>query len=124
MNFSPSSLTFGNQTTSTTSAPQSTTLTNTGSATLNISSITITGTNAAEYAISSKTCGATLTASSTCTVSVTFTPSAAGSRVANISFADDAPGSPQTVPLTGTGVATPTNSISIGPSSLNFGSVC
>ena len=121
--FSPTSLTYVNQTTSTTSPPQSVTLTNTGTATLNISSIAITGPNLAEFAISAKTCGTTLATSGTCTVGVTFTPSADGTRTANISFTDDAPGSPQTVPLTGTGVATPTNSISIGPSSLSFGSV-
>ena len=115
--FSPTSLAFGNQNVSTTSAPLTTTLTNTGSATLNISSITITGTNASDFLISSQTCAATLAASGTCTVSVTFTPAAGGARSANLSFADNAPGSPQTVPLTGTGRTT---TISIVPSSLAF----
>jgi hypothetical protein len=38
-----------------------------------------------------------------CTISVTFTPSATGARSASVSVADTAPGSPQTVPLSGTG---------------------
>jgi titin len=38
-----------------------------------------------------------------CTIGVTFTPSAAGQRVATLSFTDNASGSPQTVSLTGTG---------------------
>lgn len=106
--FSPTSLSFSNQTVLITSSPLSTTLTNTGTATLNISSITLTGTNSGDFAISANTCGATVAASATCSISVTFTPSVAAARSANISVADDAAGSPQTVPLTGTGVsATP-----------------
>jgi hypothetical protein len=116
-NFSPPSLSFGSQAVSTTSAPLTTTLTNSGSATLTISSITITGANAADFAISAKTCGATLAASGTCTVSVTFTPSATGARAASLSFTDNAPGIPQTVPLTGTGTS---SDASAAPSSLTF----
>ena len=61
-----------------TTAPQALSIKNTGDATMNISGITIAGTDAARFAKSSKTCGATLAAGATCTVSVTFTPSAAG----------------------------------------------
>lgn len=115
--FSPTSLDFPPQTVNTTSTPLTTTLTNTGSATLNISSIAITGANASDFAISAKTCGATLAASGTCTVSVNFTPAAGGARAANLSFTDNAPASPQAVPLTGTGNVT---SIAISPASLTF----
>lgn len=117
--FSPTSISFGSQTVNTTSAATSTTLTNTGTATLNITSIAITGVNATDYAISAKTCGTTLAASGTCTVSVTFTPSATGSRTASISFTDNAPNSPQTVPLSGTGTASA--SVSFTPSNISFG---
>ena len=58
-----------------TTAPQALSIQNTGDATMNISGITITGTDAARFAKSSQTCGATLAAGATCTVSVTFTPS-------------------------------------------------
>ncbi len=39
----------------------------------------------------------------TCTISATFTPSAQGSRVAQVTITDDAPGSTQTLALSGTG---------------------
>ena len=92
----PSSVAFGNQLIGTTSPAQDATLTNTGSAPLTISSIGLTGTNAADYA-QTNTCPlgpSTLAASASCTISITFTPGAGGSRTASVSVADDAPGGP------------------------------
>jgi len=83
-------------------------------ATLNISSITISG----DYAISAKTCGTTVAAGASCTVSVTFTPTLIGTRNGTLTFNDDAPTNPQTVALTGAGTA-----IALTPASLNFGTV-
>jgi len=97
-----------------TSAPQTVTLTNVGSATLNISSITASG----DFSISNNTCGATVAAGANCAVSVTFTPTKKGKRTGTLAFNDDAPGSPQTVALSGTG-----QSIVVSPTSLNFGTV-
>ncbi|HKB97381.1 MAG TPA: choice-of-anchor D domain-containing protein [Terriglobales bacterium] len=97
-----------------TSAPKTVTLTNTGSATLNISSITASG----DFAISSKTCGSQVTAGASCTVSITFKPTAKGTRKGNLSFTDDAPGSPQIVALTGVGV-----SIVVNPTALNYATI-
>jgi hypothetical protein len=99
---SPNSLTFATQSVGTTSAPQTVNLTNNANTTLSITSISITGTNAADFA-QSNTCGAAVAAGGSCTISVTFTPSAIGSRAASISIADNANGSPQTVSLTGSG---------------------
>ncbi len=89
----------------TTSAAQMATLMNTGNAPLTISGISITGTNAGSFNQSATTCGATLAANSSCTISVTFAPAAAGSFAAALNVADNATGSPQTVALTGTGDA-------------------
>jgi hypothetical protein len=97
-----------------TSSPQTVTLTNTGTATLNISSITTSG----DYHISNNTCGATVVAGANCAVSVTFTPTKKGKRTGTLSFTDNAPGSPQTVSLTGVG-----QSIMLSPTALNFGTV-
>ena len=47
--------------------------------------------------------GAKVAANSTCTVGITFTPSAAGSESASLALADNAADSPQSVPLTGAG---------------------
>jgi hypothetical protein len=121
INFNPTSVSFGNQTVSTTSAPQTITVTNNGGASLHITSVTPTGTNASDFAKTSDTCtGATVAASATCTVTLTFTPGATGARSASLSFVDDAPNSPQTVALTGTG-ASAAPAISFNPTSLSYG---
>ncbi|MGA3323441.1 MAG: choice-of-anchor D domain-containing protein [Terriglobia bacterium] len=102
--FSSSSLTFPSQTLNTSSAAQSVTVTNTGSANLTLSTVTISGTNASDFVKSADTCsGATVTPTNTCTVGVKFTPSALGSRSATLNFPDNAANSPQTVTLSGTG---------------------
>ncbi|MBI5937761.1 MAG: choice-of-anchor D domain-containing protein [Betaproteobacteria bacterium] len=103
---SPATLDFGSQTTSTTPAAKTTTLSNTGGSTLNISAISISGTNAADFARTTD-CGATLAGGANCTISVTFTPSATGSRSANLSVSSDATGSPHVVALSGSGVSPP-----------------
>ena len=91
VSLSGSSLSFGNQLVSTPSAAQTETVTNTGTANLTISTVTMGGTNASDFAKSADTCtGATVTPNGTCTVSVTFTPSATGSRSASLNFTDNA----------------------------------
>ena len=116
LSLSPSSLTFAGQLVSTTSAPQIVTLSNTGSATLSVTSITLTGANAGDFA-ESNNCGSSVAAGANCTLTVTFTPTAEGTRTAAISIADNAAGSPQTVPLSGTGTVV---LLSLSPSSLTF----
>ena len=86
----------------TSSSPQSVTLSNTGNASLGISSIAITGTNAVDFA-QTNTCGSSVGAEDSCTISITFTPTADGIRTASVTITDNASGSPQTVSLTGTG---------------------
>jgi len=113
-------LSFGSQPMSTTSGAQTVTVTNAGTGNLNISTVTMGGTNASDFAKSADTCtGATITPNSTCTVSVTFTPSATGSRSASLSFANNASNSQQTVTLSGTGTAPV---VSLSAPSLSFGS--
>ena len=117
VSFSPTSLTFSPQNVGVTSTPQTVTVTNNGTANLTISTVTIGGTNASDFAKSANTCaGATVTPNKTCTVSVTFTPSATGSRTATLSINDNAANSPQTVSLSGTGTA-----VSLSTTSLSFG---
>ena len=82
----------------TTSAAQSLTLTNTGSAPLTISSIAINGDFAQTNA-----CGTSVAAGASCTITVTFTPTAAGTRSAMVTITDNATDSPHTVALSGTG---------------------
>ena len=106
VSLSPRSLNFGNQQVNTTSAVQTVTLTNTSNANLTIHSIGLSGTNSGDFH-QSNTCpssSSTLAAGASCTISVTFTPTAEGSRSASLSIADNASGSPQSVVLSGTGV--------------------
>jgi hypothetical protein len=114
------SLALGNQTVNTTSTAQTVTLTNTGNAALIIAGITLTGTNAGDFA-QTNTCGSSMTAGANCTISVTFTPLASGSRTASVSITDNASGSPQTVSLSGTGTGTAAAMVSLSPTSLAFG---
>jgi hypothetical protein len=95
----PTSLDFGSQLVTTTSSPAKTiTLKNNGNLVLNIASITSSG----DFA-ETNTCGTSLPAGMTCTISVTFTPTATGARTGTITITDNANGSPRTVALTGTG---------------------
>ena len=111
---SPSSLTFGGLTPGTISAAQQVTLANSGNAVLSISSITATG----DFS-ETNNCGASLVAGATCTISVTFAPTAGGTRTGTLSVADNAAGSPQLVSLSGLGLA-PAPNVSISPASLSF----
>ena len=101
----PTSLNFANQLLTTTSSAQTITLTNRGTATLNIASIAIAGANSGDFA-QTNACPASsakLAAGANCTISVTFTPSVTGNRTASVSITDDASGSPQSIALTGMG---------------------
>jgi hypothetical protein len=93
-----------------TSVPVVVTITNSGNATLNVSAVTLTGANASDFALAPDNCtGKAVAANATCTVGITFTPSATGMRQANLQIADNAPASPQSFTLSGTGnSATPT----------------
>jgi hypothetical protein len=113
----PATLNFGNVATGVTSAAKVLTLKNTGTAAMTITSITIAGTNAADFS-QTHTCGASLAAAATCTISVKFAPAAGGARSASVSVADSATGSPQTAALGGTGTTA-----KLAPVSLSFGTV-
>ena len=97
----PTTLTFASQTVGTTSTAQTATLTNSGNAPLNISGISASG----DFA-QTNTCGTSLAIGSSCQISVTFSPSAAGNATGNITIAQSG-GGPQTVALSGIGVAAP-----------------
>jgi Abnormal spindle-like microcephaly-assoc'd, ASPM-SPD-2-Hydin len=99
----PSSLTFAAQAVGTTSTAKIVTIKNNLQSALTMSGNTFTGANAGDFGQSGTTCGATLAAGAKCTVSITFKPTAKGTRVAVLDIADSAITSPQTVSLSGTG---------------------
>ncbi len=103
---SPTSIAFGNVPINTTSAPQTVTLTNTGTVPLIINGIALGGANPARFT-QTNNCpigGTGLAAGSSCTITVTFHPTRTGARSATVTIRDNGVGSPQTVALTGTGI--------------------
>src|SRR5581483_2296196 len=103
---------FGTVATGSSSPAQTVTVTNTGSASAPVSSVTTSG----DFS-QTNTCGSSIPAGGSCTVSVTFRPTATGSRTGSLSIT--ASGITNTVPLSGTGVA-PGPILSPNPSSLAF----
>jgi hypothetical protein len=99
---SPQSLAFGDQPVGTTSAAQPVTLSNSGGAPLTINSITASG----DFAQTTD-CSSSLAAGASCTINVTFTPTATGNRTGTLTINDDAAGNPHTVALSGMGTAPP-----------------
>ena len=100
--FTPTSLTYGAQAIGTTSAAQSLTVANTGTASLFINSAAVP--NTLDFTVVSDGCsGLTLAPGTSCSMSMTFSPTASGTRSAALTVTDNAPGSPQTAPITGTG---------------------
>jgi hypothetical protein len=117
----PTTLTFASQSIGTTSPTQNINLTNSGEANLVISSITVTGTSASDYR-QTNNCPSALTASFSCTISVTFKPTATGTRTASVSISDNV--TPiQTVTLTGTGTPGTTPQVTFTPPGLTFSNV-
>ena len=98
------SLFFTGTNTGTTSGPLAVTFSNTGNATLTGISISIGGTASSAFTKTTN-CTATLAPAASCSIYVSFTPTATGSYAATLSVADSATGSPQTLALSGTGVA-------------------
>lgn len=103
ISLSTTSLTFAARDEGTTSIPQTITLTNTGDTTLVISGTTFIGANVADFSIQGNTCGSSVAAGANCTISISFDPSASGSRSAILQITSNAASSPDTVQLSGTG---------------------
>jgi hypothetical protein len=105
VSLNPTSLNFGDQTLSTTSTVRSIILTNTGSGTLTITSVVASG-DFAVVTVPATNCGGTLASLATCSLNVTFTPTATGGRTGAVTVTDNASGSPHVASLSGTGITT------------------
>ena len=112
VSLSPTFVNFAAQLLGTTSSAQNVTLSNIGTAPLTIQNISTSG----DFA-QSNNCPASLGAGTYCVISVTFTPTALGSRGGTLAFTDNSSDSPQTVALSGTGVAPAVN---LSPPTLTF----
>ena len=102
--FTPSHLDFGGVAPTTTSASQTVTLHNNTVSTVNVTTANLTGANAPDYVKGTDTCtGASVASGGTCSVQVSFSPPGFGGLPAALTFTDDGPNSPQSVPLYGMG---------------------
>jgi 6-phosphogluconolactonase (cycloisomerase 2 family) len=105
----PGSLDFGTQTQGTTSQAKTVTLTNSGTATLQISSVTLSGANVNDFSMTNM-CAGNMPVNGTCTISATFSPLAQGFRSATIVIADNAQNPTQSIAIGGNGTAAVTPS--------------
>ncbi|HEX3961354.1 MAG TPA: choice-of-anchor D domain-containing protein, partial [Trebonia sp.] len=101
---SPSSLSFGNETVGSTTSAQTVTVSNPNSSAISVSQLAVSGPFS-----QTNTCGTSIAANGSCTVSIKFAPTAAGAASGSLSVASNAPSSPLTVALSGTGVSSTTD---------------
>ena len=103
-----------------TAPSQNITVSNTGGTPATLSAPVLSG-NASDFTIYANTCGATLPPDTGCTLTVTFTPTASGTRSATLSVTDNAGTASvatQTATLTGIGNAPATDTLA--PLALSF----
>jgi len=96
----PATLSFPDTNVGTTSSALPITVTNSGTANLNITSVVE---PSADFNVSGCS-GATVTPGNNCVINVTFAPTTGGIITRSVTITDNAPGSPRTVALTGTGI--------------------
>ena len=118
LSITPASVTFGNAVVGTTNT-QTITLTNPGTANLTISQATVSGQS---FTMTGLNIPLILGAGQTTSFNVAYVPSSAGSVTGSLSLVSDAPNSPTTLALSGTGVAA-TLQLTTSPTSLSFGNV-
>jgi hypothetical protein len=112
----PLSLNFAATIVNQTTAAQNITISNTGGNPATLQTPVLTGADPTDFALTANTCGTTLAPSTGCTVSIAFTPTAAGTRSATFSITDNV--GTQTATLNGTGTAPATDTLS--PTALSF----
>ena len=116
-NASPVSLTFGSQMFGTAGAAQTVTLTNTGLFPLTSTSIAMSG----DFSETDDCVNVAVASGGNCTIQVTFTPAATGSRTGQMTISANVNGGQLTVDLSGTG--TPSGAVSLTPANVDFGQV-
>ena len=123
LSLTPTELDFGSVEVGTTSLTRSVTLENTSNLPLTLDSVTITGDFADAVTGTCTAAPFTLAASANCTLDVIFAPTSTGPHNGELAVASNAPTSPDSITLTGTGVAAGAPIISLTPNPLDFGPV-
>lgn len=107
VSISPPSVTFGSQAVGTASPPQTVTVTNTGTAALFFNAESQGGNNVLDFTDTNSQCvGTSLSPGASCALTLGFKPTATGTRTGTVQLFDNAPDSPQTINLSGTGTST------------------
>jgi hypothetical protein len=115
----PSTLAFGSIEVGSTSSAMTSTLTNNGKVNLTITKVALSGTDPKEYS-ETNNCIGTFAPNATCTITVTFSPTASGAQDASVTITDNTSTGSSTLTLTGSG-AYPTATLT--PSTYNYGTV-
>lgn len=98
---SPNPVTFPATTLGFSSSPIVVTVTDSATGALHISSVAIGGSNPGDFT-NTNTCSGIVASQDSCTISVTFKPTASGQRSETITLTDNAADSPQVINVTGT----------------------
>ncbi len=118
VNVSPGSIPFGPHAVNGGASSQNVTVTNNGSANVNVSSSSISGaTTGAGFSQDGGCNSTTLAPGDQCHISVSFDPSTSGSKTGTLVINDSAASSPENVNLSGTGTV---QSVNVNPSSISF----
>ncbi len=117
----PSSLDFGGLLVGQPSATQSVSIENTGTGNLELGSLSFSGSSAVDFALTNDVCSNQLVApQATCSFDVSLTPSAAGTRSAQVDIPSNAPSSSDVLPVSGNGLQP---AVGIMPGNLDFNGV-
>jgi hypothetical protein len=118
VSLSANMLVFSAEAVGTSSPPQMVTLTNSGTAALNIQTVAISG--GSDFVIGSGTScanGSSVATGISCVIQVAFSPTTPGQKSATLTITDNAPGSPQQISLAGTSISA---ALSLSPTSVSF----
>ncbi len=112
---SQTSLDFGHQTVGHAGVPRTVTVQNSGTDTLTFGTIQISG----EFTLGG-TCVLTLEPNATCDLIIDFVPTTVGAKTGEVVLIDDAPTTPQTITLAGTGIPEGSPDVGLSATSLQF----
>jgi Putative Ig domain len=107
LTISPASLIFPGEPTGVTSPPQTVTVTDTGTAPVFFNADSPRGDAVLDFrAVQDNCVGIQLAPGTSCTITITFTPTADGTRTSTFALVDNAAASPQIISVSGTGLGT------------------
>jgi hypothetical protein len=113
--FSPTTPAFSDQLVGTSSPPATIVIKNTAVASVNFTGAFSAGANTQDFAVTDNCHSGPLAAGATCTLTIVFSPAAAGTRTAMLVINSDALGSPHSINLAGIGLPLNDFSLTLSP---------